>query len=71
MLHYLCIPTADSLTIFALLQTGRLTTNMPLDCKTSTAYGEEWRNTIRGFFASRIEAGDITIFNNGPMAIRR
>ncbi|KAF6255047.1 hypothetical protein COO60DRAFT_1641835 [Scenedesmus sp. NREL 46B-D3] len=49
----------------------RLRANMPLDCKTSTAYGEEWRNTIRGFFASRIEAGHITIFDNGPMAIRR
>jgi hypothetical protein len=49
----------------------KLSTSMPLDCKTSTAYGEEWRNTIRGFFASRIEAGEITIFNNGPMAIRR
>jgi hypothetical protein len=49
----------------------KLSTSMPLDCKTSTAYGQEWRNTIRGFFASRIEAGEITIFNNGPMAIRR
>jgi hypothetical protein len=55
----------------AVFQTRRLTTNMPLDCKTSTAYGEEWRNSIRGFFADRIAAGEITIFNNGPMAIRR
>lgn len=43
----------------------RHTPNMPIDCHKSGAYGEEWRNYIRGFFDNRIKAGAISIFDNG------
>lgn len=44
---------------------------MAIDCKAASSYGEQWRNSIRGYFASRIEAGHISIFNNGPAAMKR
>jgi hypothetical protein len=37
---------------------------MPIDCQRSSAYGEAWRNTIRGLFDERIKAGAITIFGD-------
>ena len=43
---------------------------MPIDCLKSSSYGEQWRNTIRGIFDSRIKSGAISIFNNGENAIR-
>jgi hypothetical protein len=36
---------------------------MPIDCLKSSNYGESWRNSIRGYFDSRIKAGHITIFD--------
>lgn len=42
---------------------------MPLDCPKARSYGELYRNTIRGFFDSRIKAGNITIFSH-PQAMR-
>lgn len=37
--------------------------NMPIDCLKSSNYGEQWRNSIRGYFHDRIKAGNITIFD--------
>jgi hypothetical protein len=36
---------------------------MPIDCLKSSNYGEQWRNSIRGYFHDRIKAGNITIFD--------
>jgi hypothetical protein len=36
---------------------------MPIDCLKSRNYGESYRNTIRSYFHSRIQAGHITIFD--------
>jgi hypothetical protein len=36
---------------------------MPIDCLKSSNYGEQWRNSIRGFFHERIRNGHITIFD--------
>jgi len=47
------------------------TPNMPIDCLKSSSYGEQWRNSIRGFFDSRIKSGSISIFDNGASAIPR
>lgn len=44
----------------------RHTPNMPIDCQRSSAYGESYRNTIRGLFDARIRQGAITIFENTP-----
>jgi hypothetical protein len=43
--------------------------NMPLDCPKARSYGELYRNTIRGFFDSRIKSGNITIFTH-PQAMK-
>lgn len=48
----------------------RHSVNMPLDCQRTSAYGESWRNTIRGLFDQRIKDGAYTIFANQP-AINR
>lgn len=48
----------------------RHSVNMPLDCQHTRAYGDNWRNTIRGFFDQRIKDGAYTIFTNQP-AINR
>lgn len=37
---------------------------MPIDCQRTQAYGEMWRNTIRGLFDERIRAGHISIFGD-------
>lgn len=39
------------------------TPSMPIDCLKSSNYGEQWRNSIRGFFHERIRNGHITIFD--------
>jgi hypothetical protein len=39
---------------------------MPIDCQRSSAYGEQYRNTVRGLFDERIRAGAITIFDRTP-----
>jgi hypothetical protein len=41
----------------------RHTPTMPIDCLKSRNYGESYRNTIRSYFHSRIQAGHITIFD--------
>ena len=65
-------PVAAASALFAYMLTRtmvsdpdtRHTPNMPLDCLKSSAYGEQWRNTIRGLFNERIKAQNISIFNN-------
>lgn len=49
----------------------RLRANMPIDCKSSSSYGESWRQSVRSIFDGRIKDYSITVFNNGPWAIRR
>lgn len=39
------------------------TPGMPIDCLKSSNYGEQWRNSIRGFFQERIRNGHITVFD--------
>lgn len=43
--------------------------NMDIDCKVSRAYGESYKQTIRGWFADRIKAQNYHIFDNGANAM--
>jgi hypothetical protein len=43
--------------------------NMPIDCSSSRAYGEMYRQTVRGWFADRIKAQNYHIFDNGSNAM--